>query len=94
MQFVFIYDFVGYVGHFHSSVFRSLEGRHEVEVGEVGRGKSCSVGRNDAVEEYFYQQEISSRGANVVGIVNKVAAKSGSDAVGNILFLCELMRQI
>ena len=87
IEVIFLYYFFRNVDEFYLGVFWSFEWCHKVEVGKIGAHKMCTRCGNDAVEEYFDEEECCHVGTHVIGIVDEVSAHDCSCAVG-FLFLC------
>ena len=83
---IFLNDFLRNVAEFDFCKFGSFEWCHEVEICKVDAHKLRARCGNYTVEEYLDKEERGRVGANVVGIVDEVAAHGCTRAVGFLLF--------
>ncbi len=86
VEVIFLYDFLRNVAELDFCKFGSFEWCHEVEICKIDAHKMCTRCGNYTIEEYLDKEERRRVGANVVGIVDEVAAHGCTRAVGFLLF--------
>ena len=82
---ILVDDVLGEQFNFHSEVLVSLHWGHEVEVLDIDGHEFCIRCGDDAVEQEFDREEIGSRRAAVIWIVDEVASDGDAGAVGIFL---------